>query len=161
MTPTIPKGCVDCGRPWSAQRAPREFPASRYEKRGRWPNEYPVTIGPVCWLCDLYGRRVDSFTRYDWQVLLTWRSGRWPRSQRWRWLGRLIAHRWRRWTALPGDVFVAPERDVYYTVHSGRPGHLKGWRTTGLVYVSLLRDGLTVDAAAAAFGDKPQPIQLP
>jgi hypothetical protein len=64
---------------------------------------------------------------------LTWREHAWVARQRrgpaiyLRWL----AYEWRRWTALPGDVFWDYTRDVYIVVHSGRPGNLMGYRISG------------------------------
>ena len=64
---------------------------------------------------------------------LTWREYLWVARQRrgpaiyLRWL----AYEWRRWTALPGDVFYDFNRDIYIVVHSGRPGHVRGYRISG------------------------------
>jgi hypothetical protein len=42
------EACIDCG---AIAPPPTMHPAMRYERRGTYPNEYAVDIGPVCADC--------------------------------------------------------------------------------------------------------------
>lgn len=38
--------CLDCGEEWDGPPI-----ASRYERRGKYPNEYPAKLGDLCAAC--------------------------------------------------------------------------------------------------------------
>lgn len=68
---------------------------------------------------------------------------------------RWIEAWWRITTALPGDRFWMAQRDVYVEVHSGRPGHLRGYVLSG----QLAAKHVELDKAFLHCGP-PQPLEL-